>query len=165
VAKNTIFTSKELSFLRELNKRRVDYMIVGAAAAALQGAPIVTQDIDLWFKDLKDPGIRVALAKTGGAFVPTIGLRPPAFAGEAVELFDIILTMRGLGTFDEETGHSIVVDLGPLRVRVLALDRIIKSKETVGRPKDALTLPVLRDALATIKKKKALKTRLAKKAG
>jgi hypothetical protein len=163
VAKNTIFTSKELSFLRELNKRRVDYMIVGAAAAALQGAPIVTQDIDLWFKDLKDPGLRAALTKIGGAFVPSIGLRPPAFAGEAVELFDVVLTMHGLGTFDEETVHSILVDLGPLRVRVLALERIIKSKETVGRPKDALTLPVLRDALATINKKKALLARKAKK--
>jgi hypothetical protein len=45
------------------------------------------------------------------------------------------------------------------------LDRIIKSKETVGRPKDVLILPVLRDALASIKKKKASKTRRLKKAG
>jgi hypothetical protein len=165
VAENAIFTGKEISFLRELNKGGVDYMIVGAAAAALQGAPIVTQDIDLWFKDLKDPGIRAALAKTGGAFVPTIGLRPPAFAGEAVELFDIVLTMHGLGTFDAEKKHSILIDLGRLSVRILALDRIIKSKETAGRPKDVLTLPALKDALATIKKKKALKARRAKKAG
>ena len=165
MAENSIFTGKEISFLRELNKHGVDYMIVGAAAAALQGAPIVTQDIDLWFKDLKDPGIKAALAKTGGAFVPTIGLHPPTFAGEAVELFDVVLTMHGLGTFDEEKDHSILVDLGRLTVRVLALDRIIKSKETVGRPKDVLTLPVLRDALATIQKKKALKTRRARKAG
>jgi hypothetical protein len=44
------------------------------------------------------------------------------------------------------------------------LDRIIKSKETVGRPKDVLTLPVLRDALATIKKRKASKTQRTKRA-
>ena len=164
MAENTIFTGKEISFLRELNKQEVDFMIVGAAAAALQGAPIVTQDIDLWFKDLKDPGIKAALARTGGTFVPTIGLRPPTFAGEAVELFDVVLTMHGLGTFDEEKDHSILVDLGRLTVRILALDRIIKSKETVGRPKDVLILPALKDALATIKKEKALKTRRAKKA-
>jgi hypothetical protein len=165
VAENSIFTGKERSFLRELNKHGVDYMIVGAAAAALQGAPIVTQDIDLWFRDLADPGIRKAVAKVGGAIVPTIGLHPPTFAGEAVELFDVVLTMHGLGAFDEEKDHSILVDLGRLAVRVLALDRIIKSKETIGRPKDVLTLPVLRDALATIKKKKALKTRRVNKAG
>src|SRR5512147_1665750 len=123
-------------------------MIVGAAAAALQGAPIVTQDIDLWFRNIKDPGISAALAKVGGAIVPSIGLHPPTFAGDAVELFDIVLTMHGLGAFDEEKRHSLLVDLGRLSVRILALDRIIKSKEAVGRPKDVLTLPALRDALA-----------------
>ena len=155
MAENSIFTGREIAFLRELHKRGVDYMIVGAAAAALQGAPIVTQDIDLWFKDLGVPGLQRALAKVGGVIVPSAGLHPPMFAGGAVELFDIVLTMHGLGTFDEEMEHMILVDLGRLRVRVLSLDRIIKSKEAVGRPKDALTLPVLRDALATIKKKRS----------
>ncbi len=154
MAENSIFTGREIAFLKELHKRGVDYMIVGAAAAALQGAPIVTQDIDLWFKDLDDPGLRRALAKVGGVIVPSVGLHPPTFAGGAVELFDIVLTMHGLGTFDEEMKRTIVIDLGRLPVRVLSLDRIIKSKEAVGRPKDALTLPVLRDALATIKKRK-----------
>lgn len=164
MAEKAIFTGKEVSFLKELHKRGVDYMIVGAAAAALQGAPIVTQDIDLWFRDLADPALGRAVAKVGGVIVPSVGLHPPTFAGGAVELFDIVLTMHGLGTFDEEKKHSILIDLGALQVRILALDRIIKSKETVGRPKDLLTLPVLRDALATIKKTKASKTRRAKKA-
>ncbi len=162
MAENTIFTSKEISFLRELQRRRVEFMIVGAAAATLQGAPVVTQDIDLWFKDLDDPGIKAALAKTGGAFVPSVGHHPPTLAGEAVELFDIVLTMHGLGTFEEEKGHSIVIDLGRLSIRVLALDRIIKSKEALGRPKDRLALPTLKDALTAIRKKKALRTRRKK---
>jgi len=157
VAEKAIFTGKEVSFLKELHKRRVDYMIVGAAAAALQGAPIVTQDIDLWFRDLADPALRKAVVKVGGVIVPSIGPHPPTFAGGAVELFDIVLTMRGLGPFDEELKNSILVDLGGLPVRILALDRIIKSKETVGRPKDVLALPVLRDALAAIKKRKTVK--------
>lgn len=164
MAENAIFTDKEVSFLKELHKRGVDYMIVGAAAAALQGAPIVTQDIDLWFRDPADPALRKAVTKVGGVIVPAIGLHPPTFAGGAVELFDIVLTMHGLGTFDEEKKRSILVDLGALRVRILTLDRIIKSKETVGRPKDILTLPVLRDALATIKKRKASKAKRAKRA-
>jgi hypothetical protein len=164
VAEKAIFTGKEVSFLKELNKQEVDYMIVGAAAAALQGAPIVTQDIDLWFRDLSDPGLKKSVAKIGGVIVPSIGLHPPTFAGGAVELFDIVMTMHGLGTFDEEIKNSILVDLGGFLVRILALDRIIKSKETVGRPKDALALPVLRDALATIRKRKAMKARRIKKA-
>ena len=164
MAEKAIFTGKEVSFLKELHKQGVDYMIVGAAAAALQGAPIVTQDIDLWFRDLADPALRKAVAWVGGVIVPSIGLHPPTFAGGTVELFGIVLTMHGLGTFDEEKKRSILVDLGALPVRILALDRIIKSKETVGRPKDILTLPVLRDALATIKKRKASKAQRAKRA-
>jgi len=165
VAEKAIFTGKEISFLKELHKQGVDYMIVGAAAAALQGAPIVTQDIDLWFRDLAEPALRKAVAKVGGVIVPSIGLHPPTFAGGAVELFDIVLTMHGLGTFEEEIKNSILIDIGGLPVRILALDRIIKSKETVGRPKDILILPVLKDALATIKKSKTVKARRTKKAG
>ena len=159
MAGQSIFTVKEITFLRALQKERVEFIIVGAAAAALQGAPIVTQDVDLWFKDLNDPGIKKALEKTGGCFVPQIGLHPPTFAGSGVELIDIVVNMHGLGSFDEELKNTILVKLDKLSVRILALDRIIKSKETVRRPKDLLTIPVLKDTLATIKNTEALKKR------
>ena len=148
---NLIFTNKEIGFLRELKRQKVEFMLVGAAAAALQGAPVVTQDIDLWFEDMKDPGILTALRKSGGIMVPSFGQNPPTFAGDAVKLFDIVLTMHGLMSFDEEKKNSFEVVLGTLRVSVLDLGRIIKSKETVGRPKDLLVLPVLRDTLKTLR--------------
>ena len=148
---NLIFTNKEIGFLRELKRQKVEFMLVGAAAAALQGAPVVTQDVDLWFEDMKDPGILTALRKSGGIMVPSFGQNPPTFAGDAVKLFDIVLTMHGLMSFDEEKKNSFEVALGTLRVSVLDLGRIIKSKETVGRPKDLLVLPVLRDTLKTLR--------------
>jgi len=150
VAKNLIFSDRETDFLRELVKQRVLFMIVGLSAAALQGAPVVTQDIDLWFKDLSDPGIKKALKKVGGALVPSIGLNPPMFAGKSVQLFDIEISMHGLDSFETETTHTIELFLGNFSVKVLKLARIIKSKEAIGREKDRLALPVLRDALATI---------------
>ena len=148
---NLIFTNKEIGFLRELKRQKVEFMLVGAAAAALQGTPVVTQDIDLWFEDMKDPGILTALRKSGGIMVPSFGQNPPTFAGDAVKLFDIVLTMHGLKSYEEEKKNSFEVALGTLRVSVLDLDRIIKSKETVGRPKDLLVLPVLRDTLKTLR--------------
>jgi len=154
VPENLIFTNKEIAFLRELKRQKVEFMLVGAAAAALQGAPVVTQDVDLWFKDVKDPGIQAALRKSSGIMVPSFGQYPPTFAGDAVKLFDIVLTMHGLMSFDEEKKNSFEVALGTLRVRVLDLARIIKSKETVRRPKDLLVLPVLRDTLKTLRYKK-----------
>jgi len=159
VAEQSLFTAEEIVFLRALQNQGVAFMVVGAAAAALQGAPIVTQNIDLWFKDLNSPGIKRALGKAGGSLLPSIGLHLPTFAGPGVELFDIVLHMHGLGTFDREMKNTILVKIGRLKVKILALERIIKSKEAARRPKDLLTVPVLKDALATIKKVEALKKR------
>jgi hypothetical protein len=41
--------------------------VVGWSAAALQGAPVVTQDVDLWFEDLNDPRIGEALRDVDAA--------------------------------------------------------------------------------------------------
>ena len=145
--KPQILTDRELAFLRELVKNKVPFMIVGLSAAALQGAPVVTQDVDLWFKSLSHPGIKKALRKVDGTYVPPILLNPPMFAGDAVDLFDIVLTMDGLKTFEWEHKRALDVSLGHFDVKVLPLDRILASKKKANREKDKLTLPVLRDAL------------------
>ena len=152
MGKNLIFTEKEAEFLRELVRQKVDFMIVGLSAAALQGAPVVTQDVDLWFKDLEQPGIRKALKKVGGSYIPSIALNPPMFEGESVNLFDVVVHMHGLAEFDEEKRRSIKIPLGRVKVAVLALEQIVRSKKATGRAKDKLVLPVLLDALATVGK-------------
>ena len=63
MGKAQLLTAKEIKFLEELAKADVPFMLVGLSAAALQGAPVVTQDVDLWFKDLAHPGIRKALRR------------------------------------------------------------------------------------------------------
>jgi hypothetical protein len=151
VDKNLIFGEKEATFLKELIKQKVDFMIVGLSAAALQGAPVVTQDVDLWFKDLKDPGIKKALKKVGGIYVPPTGVNPPMFVGHAVNLFDIEVHMHGLGEFEKEEKSALQISLGRTKVLVLPLEKIIKSKKATGRQKDKLVLPVLSDALTTIR--------------
>ncbi|MCP5516558.1 MAG: hypothetical protein H7A45_04770 [Verrucomicrobiales bacterium] len=59
----------ELRLLRALSRRKVRFMVVGLSAAAMQGAPVVTQDVDLWFEDLNDTHIREALREVGAAYV------------------------------------------------------------------------------------------------
>lgn len=144
----SIFTEQELAFLHELVRRRVEFMVVGLSAAALQGAPAVTQDIDLWFKDLSDPKLKEALDRVGGIYVPATSSTPPMLAGKSVALFDIVLTMDGLGKFDEEIAESLEVPIGRTTVRVLSLQRIIASKRAANREKDRLILPVLEAAAA-----------------
>ena len=153
MAGELIFTEKEAAFLRALVGNGVAFMVVGLASATLQGAPAVTQDVDLWFRDLSDPGVRKALEKVGAAYVPPIGTNPPMFAGKGVALFDIVLHMHGLRSFDAEFRHAIEVDLGGVKIKLLPLARIIASKKAAGRPKDKLTLPVLESALAAIRER------------
>jgi hypothetical protein len=64
------FSESELRLLQILLRRKVRFMVVGLSAATLQGAPVVTQDVDLWFENLGEPGISQALQEVGAAYVP-----------------------------------------------------------------------------------------------
>jgi len=140
-------------------------MVVGLSAATLQGAPVVTQYVDLWFEKLGDPKISQALQSVGAAYVPPSILNPPMLAGAGAELFDIVLRMDGLGTFASELKHCVDVPLGRHKLKVLSLERILVSKLAANRAKDRLTIPVLRDALATTTAVKApTRKRKAKRA-
>jgi hypothetical protein len=161
------FAENEIRLLTALLRARVRFMVVGLSAATLQGAPVVTQDVDLWFEQLSDLKISQALQTVGAAYVAPSVLNPPMLAGAGAELFDIVLRMDGLGTFVSELKHCVDVPLGRYQLKVLSLDRILVSKLAANRPKDQLTIPVLRDALATtkaikppVRKQKAKRSRL-----
>jgi hypothetical protein len=114
----------ELRFLLALLERNVRFMVVD------------------------DNGIREALRECGAAYVPPLHLNPPMFAGGGVELFDIVLTMSGLGRFDEELRECVDIPLGNHKLKVLSLRRILVSKRAANRLKDRLVIPVLEDTLA-----------------
>jgi hypothetical protein len=160
VADTLPFSENEIRLLTALLRARVRFMVVGLSAATLQGAPVVTQDVDLWFEKLGDLKISRALQTVGAAYVPPSNINPPMLAGTGAELFDIVLRMDGLGAFARELNNCIDIPLGGLKLKVLSLDRILTSKIAANRAKDRLTIPVLRDALATTS---ASKTRKAKK--
>ena len=80
-------------------------------------------------------------------------------AGAGAELFDIVLRMDGLETFARELKNCIEIPLGGQKLKVLSLERILASKIAANRAKDKLTIPVLRDALATTSMVQARKKR------
>jgi len=143
------FAESEVRLLTALLRARIRFMIVGLSAATMQGAPVVTQDVDLWFEKLGDPRISQALQSVGAAYVPPGILNPPMLAGAGAELFDVVIRMDGLGTFASELKHCVDIPLGRRKLKVLSLERILASKLAANRAKDRLAIPVLRDALAT----------------
>jgi len=160
VAATLPFAENEIRLLTALLRARVRFMVVGLSAATLQGAPVVTQDVDLWFEKLGEQKISRALQSIGAACVAPSIINPPMLAGAGAELFDIVLRMDGLGTFAKELKNCIEIPLGRQKLKVLSLERILASKIAANRAKDKLTIPVLRDALATTS---AIKTPKAKK--
>lgn len=143
----SLVSDKELAFLAALVDGEVPFLVVGLAAAALQGAPAVTQDVDLWFRDLSDPRLTATLQRIGAFYIPPTHSTPPLLGGAGTDLFDIVVHMHGLGRFDEEAHGAILVQIGGVNVPVLPLERIIASKRAAGRPKDLSILPALEDAL------------------
>jgi hypothetical protein len=150
--------------LDQLCRADVELVVVGMAAAILQGAPMITQDIDIVHRRTAENVER--LLKVLSALEATYrtdkrGIRPTAsyLLGTGHNLFT---TRAGdldcLGTIDDGLGYedlerdSIVLDLGNgLHCRVLELSRLIEIKQRAGRPKDLAVLPALRATLEELR--------------
>lgn len=140
----------ERTFLRALDELGVAYLIVGVAAAVMQGAPLVTEDIDVWFGDRADHRLHEAARRAGGVFIPGhFGMMPAQVGGGTIgDRLDVVTTPDGLETFEVEYRGARVMELDGLELRVLPLERVIASKRAAGRPKDLAVLPALEAALA-----------------
>ena len=77
-------------------------------------------------------------------------MQSPTFGGGIGDRFDVVLTMTGLGSFDDEYPHAKALEIDGVAVRVLPLPRIIASKRAANRPKDQAALPALEAALAVM---------------
>lgn len=69
-----------------------------------------------------------------------LGWRSQRFDTEAGPI-DIVPNAKAIGAF--ENVATIELELGDLSVRVLTIDEVIASKESLGRPKDTAALPAL----------------------
>lgn len=118
-------------------------------AAALQGCPVVTHDLDLWIGAPLNQHDRVLLAchKVGAQ----------TFDDFHVQLADGTLInftyeMSGLRSFAAELKQSVKLKLRGRTIPVLPLPRIYASKRTVNRPKDKAHLLYLRQMMRLQKK-------------
>jgi hypothetical protein len=162
VAEVLPLSESELRLLESLLRHKIRFLVVGLSAAALQGAPVVTEDVDLWFDNLSDPKLMQALVKVGAAYVPPFGYNPPMLAGVGSEPFDVVIHMSGLGKFAGEWKRAVKIKVGGLWLKVLPLERILASKEAANRPKDQRVIPVLQNSLRTLQTKTKRRTKKSK---
>ncbi len=140
-------TTAERALLTALNRHGVRYLVIGLGAAVLQGAPVSTQDLDLWFEHLEDDAVHQAARDAGGFWIAPFGMHPPGIGGDGLDRIDVVLTANGLDDFESEYRRAIEYAVDGIVVKVLPLERIIASKRSANRPKDIAAIPALEATL------------------
>ncbi len=143
-----------------LSRHGVEFVVVGAAAAVLDGAPITTFDLDVVFKNSAANRARLlaALTEIDAVYLDPAHRRilPTDERLQANRLnlfatrlgrFDVLTTIARDLTWNEIVPRSHSLDVAGITVRVLDLETVIESKEALGREKDRAVLPLLRETL------------------
>ncbi|HSR93990.1 MAG TPA: hypothetical protein VLK56_03910 [Solirubrobacterales bacterium] len=150
--------------LHSLVDHGVEFCVIGAVAAWLQGNPAVTLDLDVMPRRELDNAERLAAALNAlgargqGQDAATelegadfLGWQSQRFETEAGPL-DVVPHATAIGGFEDAA--TIELTLGEISVRVLTIDEVIASKEELGRPKDTAALPALYATREALRRKR-----------
>jgi predicted nucleotidyltransferase len=137
---------------RVLHQHGLEAVLIGNAAASLQGAPVTTVDFDFLFR--KTPYNLRKLKAVARSLEATL-LRPYYPASDLFRLMrdQDLLQVDFLGRIDGIRSHEGLrrrasrVDLGGYELLVASLADIIRSKRAAGRPQDRAVLEILEKAL------------------
>lgn len=140
-------TPAERKLFQALEDRGVRFLVIGLSAAVLEGAPVATQDIDVWLETI-DTRVAQAAGDAEGFWISGFGVQPPAFGGSGLERIDVVLTAHGLTDFATEYEGSVIREVDGIPLHVLPLKRVIASKRATRRPKDLAALPALEATVA-----------------
>jgi hypothetical protein len=158
--------SSDETFLAELWKAlaeaRLEAILVGSAGAAIQGAPVTTQDFDILIRDTPSNRTKLdAVATRLGASRPR-KISPLAsvltLVGAEIPIDVLFDEMVGALKFESVRSRAVSVALGDVSVLVASLADIIASKRAANRPKDQAQLPVLESTLRVLEEMRNKKT-------
>jgi predicted nucleotidyltransferase len=137
-----------------LQKRGVEFLVIGGQAAVLHGSPLPTYDVDLCYRRTSENLERLAEALR--ELHPTLRGAPPdlPFRLDAQSLalganftfntdlgpLDLLGWVEPFGTYDDLISRAEWIDLDARRVALISLDDLIAIKRHINRPKDQAAL-------------------------
>ena len=143
--------------LRALAEARVEFIIVGGAAATAHGSARLTQDLDIVYA--REHSNLERLAAALAPHEPYLRGAPEGlpFDLDARTLasglnftlksklgdLDLFGEIVGGGGYEDLLPHSIEIDLFGVRCHCLGLEKLIEVKRAAGRPKDLEALAEL----------------------
>ena len=137
---------------RVLAENELEAILIGNAAAALQGAPVTTIDFDFLFrKTPRNIQKLKAVARALGAvilrpFYPSSGLFRMSRDDDGLQL-DFMTTIDGVASFAALRAQSHAEDFGGHSLLVANLAVVAASKRAAGRPRDKAVLDILEKAI------------------
>ena len=148
------------SVARNLRKQGLEAILIGNAAAALQGAPLTTLDLDFLFR--KTPGNLKklkAMARELGAVIlkpyyPVSDLFRVVRDEDSLQL-DFMVVIHGVRSYNALRSRATTIDLGGEEILVASLSDIIASKRAANRTRDRLYLMSSRKRLQNEKSRRA----------
>lgn len=158
-------SSNLADLLRTLATRDIEFVVVGGMAGVLQGAPVVTADLDIVHRRTAPNVARLlsVLRDVSAEFrADPRHLQPQEhhLAGPGHVLLqtrlgplDALGEIQGQGYEALEPFTDRLPIGGGLEVKVLRLDKLIALKAAAGRPKDLAALPTLRATLEEIQRR------------
>jgi predicted nucleotidyltransferase len=135
---------------RALHDQRLEAVLIGNAAAALQGAPVTTVDFDFFFR--KTPRNLAKMKAVAKALRATI-LRPYYPVSDLYRIVrdddtlqvDMMSSIHGVRSFAGIRDRARRIEVGGAPLLVATLDDVIKSKRAAKRPRDMAVLDILED--------------------
>ena len=145
-------TSDFVEMLSALSAAGVRFIVVGAHALAVHGAPRATGDLDIWVSPARDNADRTlqALAAFGAPLFDLSAedlTRPDTVfqMGVPPSRIDILAGITGV-SFDDAWPRRVIVTVAGLEVPVLSKQDFVTNKRLVDRPKDRADLALLEEA-------------------
>lgn len=144
------------AILELLAGHQVDFIVVGGVAGVLQGAPLITQDVDIVYclAESNQERLLSALTELDAIFRADPRRLRPNRSHLASRGHKLLTTRLGdldcLGTIEDDTDYDDLLPhvdrmmIGAAELQVLSLPRLIEVKEKLSRPKDRLALLQLR---------------------
>lgn len=150
--------------LRALVDHGVEFYVIGAVAAWLQGNPSVTLDLDVMPRRQLENAERLAAALNSLSAQPRnegkpVELESADFLGWKMQSFDtdagpldVVPHAAAIGAFEDVATVELTLD--DFSIRAITIDEAIASKEALGRPKDTAALPALYATREVIQRRK-----------
>lgn len=144
----------------------VEAIVVGMAAAVIQGAPTMTWDLDIVHHRTTDNVARllgVLDAIDAVARGDNRRTRPNAshLIGPGHVLletrfgdFDCLGAIDGSRSYEDLVDTSVIIDLEGRPLRVIRLEELLQIKKRAGRPKDLAGIPYIEATIAELARQK-----------